>query len=144
MQTAHELRVGDARTFELPPESVDLVVTSPPYPMVEMWDDLFTDLNPAVGRHLDGGDGQAAFDAMHEQLDAVWAEVERVLVDGGIACVNVGDATRTVGEGFRVYQNHSLRSSQKNAEAYRSSSFAGNSRVPSFRNRRTCSCSSVA
>jgi len=75
--------------------------------MIEMWDDLFAELDPAVADHLDAGDGQAAFEAMHEQLARVWTEVERVLVDGGIACVNVGDATRTVDDSFRVFQNHS-------------------------------------
>jgi DNA modification methylase len=44
---------------------------------------------------------------MHGVLDDVWAELDRVLVDGGIACVNVGDATRSLGGRFRVYQNHS-------------------------------------
>ena len=108
MKTDHRVVVGDSRTLdELGADSVELVVTSPPYPMVEMWDDLFTDLDPAVGDHLESGDGRAAFEAMHGQLDAVWEQVERVLVDGGIACVNVGDATRTVGDSFRVYRNHS-------------------------------------
>jgi DNA modification methylase len=44
---------------------------------------------------------------MHKELDKVWSEVRRVLVDGGIACVNIGDATRKVDSSFRVYQNHS-------------------------------------
>jgi DNA modification methylase len=44
---------------------------------------------------------------MHEQLDRVWDELRRVLVEGGIACVNVGDATRTIDGNFRVYPNHS-------------------------------------
>ncbi len=43
---------------------------------------------------------------MHSALDDVWAEISRVLVPGGIACINVGDATRTVGDSFRVYPNH--------------------------------------
>ncbi|WP_430506075.1 DNA-methyltransferase [Haloparvum sp. PAK95] len=108
MKTEHRVVVGDARSLDgLADDSVELVVTSPPYPMIEMWDDLFADLDPEIGALLDAAEGRAAFDAMHEQLDRVWAEVERVLVDGGIACVNVGDATRKVGESFRVYQNHS-------------------------------------
>ena len=108
METEHRVVVGDARSLEdLDDDSVELVVTSPPYPMIEMWDDLFADLDPEIGDHLEAADGQAAFDAMHAQLDQVWTEVERVLVDGGIACVNVGDATRKLGESFRVYQNHS-------------------------------------
>ncbi len=108
METDHRVTVGDSRSLDaLDADSVELVVTSPPYPMVEMWDELFTGLDPAVGAHLESGEGRAAFEAMHEQLDAVWEQVERVLVDGGIACVNVGNATRTVGDSFRVYQNHS-------------------------------------
>jgi DNA modification methylase len=107
METRHRVVVDDARTLSrIDDDAVELVVTSPPYPMIEMWDDLFADLDPAVADRLDAGDGRAAFDLMHEQLDAVWAEVERVLVDGGIACVNVGDATRTLDDRFRVYGNH--------------------------------------
>jgi DNA modification methylase len=105
METTHELYAADARDLALPDGSVDLVVTSPPYPMVELWDDLFTDLAPAAGDALEAGDGEAAFEAMHAVLDAVWAEVERVLRPGGVACVNVGDATRTL-DRFRVYPNH--------------------------------------
>ncbi|MFC7115099.1 DNA-methyltransferase [Natronoarchaeum sp. GCM10025703] len=108
METRHRVVVGDARTLaELDDDSVELVVTSPPYPMVEMWDDLFAELRPEVAELLEEGDGQAAFEAMHQALDTVWAEAQRVLVDGGIACINVGDATRKVDGSFRVYQNHS-------------------------------------
>jgi len=108
METTHRVHVGDARSMaEVEDDSVELVVTSPPYPMIEMWDDLFADLDPAIGDRLDAGDGEAAFERMHAVLDDVWAEVERVLIDGGVACVNVGDATRTIGGRFRVYPNHS-------------------------------------
>ena len=107
METTHCVHVGDARDLSgLDADSVDLVVTSPPYPMIEMWDDVFAALDPAVAGALDAGDGEAAFERMHDVLEDVWAEVERVLAPGGIACVNVGDATRTVGDRFRVYQNH--------------------------------------
>ncbi|MFB6302493.1 MAG: DNA methyltransferase [Haloferacaceae archaeon] len=107
METRHRVVVGDARDLtRIDDDAVELVVTSPPYPMIEMWDDLFADLDPDVADRLAAGDGRGAFDLMHEQLDAVWAEVERVLVDGGVACVNVGDATRTVDGSFRVYGNH--------------------------------------
>ncbi|ELY63940.1 DNA-methyltransferase [Natrinema versiforme] len=107
METTHRVFVGDSRDLSaVDDESVELVVTSPPYPMIEMWDDLFTELDPAVGDALANGDGRAAFDAMHAQLERVWDELERVLVDGGIACINVGDATRSIDGSFRVYQNH--------------------------------------
>jgi DNA modification methylase len=107
MKTTHRVHVGDARDLSgLDADSVDLVVTSPPYPMIEMWDDVFAALDPAIEAALDAGDGERAFEAMHDVLNDVWAEVERVLAPGGIACVNVGDATRSVGDRFRVYQNH--------------------------------------
>ena len=108
METTHRVVTGDSRSLsELEDDSVELVVTSPPYPMIEMWDELFSDLDPAIGESLEAGEGRAAFDRMHEELGTVWAEVSRVLVDGGIACINVGDATRTVDGSFRVFQNHS-------------------------------------
>ena len=108
MQTDHRVVVGDSRTLDgVADDAVDLVVTSPPYPMIEMWDDLFTDLNSEIGGTLDAGDGQEAFELMHEELNKVWEEVNRVLVEGGIACINIGDATRKVDGSFRVYQNHS-------------------------------------
>jgi len=107
METEHRVVVGDARSMDaLADDSVDLVVTSPPYPLVEMWDETFAALDPAVGDALDAGDGDRAFKAMHDVLDSVWAEVERVLVPGGIACINVGDATRSVGGEFRLFPNH--------------------------------------
>ena len=105
-ETTHRIVTGDARELDLPAESVELVVTSPPYPMIEMWDDLFADLAPEAGEALAAEDGAAAFEAMHETLDAVWEQVERTLVPGGIACINVGDATRTLDGRFRVYPNH--------------------------------------
>ena len=90
----------------IPSKEVDLVVTSPPYPMIEMWDDVFSGQNPAIGQSLKEDDGWAAFRLMHEVLDGVWKELQRVLVDGGIACINIGDATRTIGGSFALYPNH--------------------------------------
>lgn len=104
-RTRHRLAVGDARRLPLPDDSVHLVVTSPPYPMVEMWDEDFRALEPAVGRALEAGDGPAAHAAMHEALRPAWAEVARVLAPGGVACVNVGDAVRSVDGAFRRYPN---------------------------------------
>jgi len=103
--TRHRPLVADARDLPLPDDSVELAVTSPPYPMIEQWDEMFASLDPAIGDALAEGDGERAFDAMHEILNEAWAELHRVLVPGGIACVNVGDATRTL-DRFRVYQNH--------------------------------------
>jgi len=107
LTTEHRVLYGDARDLGgLPEASVDLVVTSPPYPMIELWDGLFAALDPKVGEALARADGTAAFAGMHRLLDAVWAEVFRVLKPGGIACLNVGDATRTLAGEFRLYANH--------------------------------------
>jgi DNA modification methylase len=44
---------------------------------------------------------------MHRLLDAAWEECDRVLKPGGIACINIGDATRTIDGDFQLYSNHS-------------------------------------
>ncbi|ATW88958.1 DNA modification methylase [Halohasta litchfieldiae] len=107
METDHRVHIGDSRSLErLDSNSVDLVVTSPPYPMIEMWDDLFISLDSDIEGHLAAGRDRAAFEAMHTALDSVWEVLGEVLVDGGIACINVGDATRSVDGSFRRYQNH--------------------------------------
>lgn len=70
--------------------SAHLVVTSPPYPMIAKWENIF---------------GNMSFDAQHDMLFKTWKEVSRILCEGGIACVNIGDATRTVDGIFRCYPN---------------------------------------
>ena len=91
----------------IPSSSVHLIVTSPPYPMIEMWDDMFVRQNKKVSDALKKSDGPGAFELMHRILDPVWQELYRVLINGGIACINIGDATRTVGDNFMLYANHS-------------------------------------
>ena len=87
--------------------SADLVVTSPPYPMIAMWDGPFASADPRIADALSDEDGERAFALMHALLDAVWGECLRVLRPGGWACINVGDATRTIGGEFRLFSNHS-------------------------------------
>ena len=70
-------------------KSVNLVVTSPPYPMVEMWDKMFSEQNPEIGVDLANGDGMAAFNKMHDLLNAVWKECNRVLDANGFVCINL-------------------------------------------------------
>lgn len=107
METAHNIFIGNSNSLsKIEDDGVELVVTSPPYPMIEMWDDVFSSLNTDIKTALDSGDGREAFELMHGELNKTWDEVERVLVDGGIACINIGDATRKVDNSFRVYQNH--------------------------------------
>ncbi|MGI6600256.1 MAG: DNA-methyltransferase [Dethiobacteria bacterium] len=108
MQTFHRIIYQDSRKFHpLEDESIDLVVTSPPYPMVKMWDDLFTGLNPDIGICLNQGDYRKAFELMHQVLDKVWVELYRVMKAGAIACINTGDATRSTKNRFQLFANHS-------------------------------------
>jgi DNA modification methylase len=81
LPTAHELYRRDARNVDfLLPDSVHLVVTSPPY-----WN--LKNYNPGEGQlgHID------RYDAFLDELDRVWAACFRALVPGGrLVCV-VGD-----------------------------------------------------
>ena len=88
-------------------ESISLVVTSPPYPMIEMWDGIFSAQNEDIKKTLANEDGPSAFELMNFELDKVWLECFRVLKPGGFACINIGDATRKIGKNFRLYTNHS-------------------------------------
>jgi DNA modification methylase len=105
--TEHKLLFTDSRDLALlSPESIELVVTSPPYPMITMWDNLFGSLNQGIKKALDTSDARRAFRLMHEELDKVWNEVYRLLIDGGFACINIGDAVRSVAEKFQLFPNH--------------------------------------
>lgn len=107
METTHRIEVADSRQLDsIPSDSVDIVVTSPPYPMIEMWDEVFARLDPSIARALEDEDGPRAFSLMHDVLSSTWEEVARVLVEGGMACINVGDATRSVDGEYRLYHNH--------------------------------------
>jgi len=75
---------------------IHLVITSPPYPMIKMWDNQFKEF------------GAKTYEQMHELLAKVWKGCYNALVDGGLMCINIGDATRkNDGSGFRLYPNHS-------------------------------------
>jgi DNA modification methylase len=107
MQTHHRLHIADARNLSwIDSHSVDLVITSPPYPMIEMWDELFLRLQPDIREAMAEGDGQSVFEGMHAVLDPLWGQLCRVLREGGIACINIGDATRRLGASFCLYPNH--------------------------------------
>ena len=107
MQTEISVLKGTASHLEIEDESVDLIVTSPPYPMVEMWDTIFSNQEKQIPKCLSEGQGRKAFELMHEVLDKAWTESYRVLKPGGIACINIGDATRTLNGDFQLYSNHS-------------------------------------
>ena len=108
MKTAHKIYFDNSKDMgAIPAGTAHLVVTSPPYPRFKIWDDMFSDKNRNIAKALDKNDGLQAFELMHRELDPVWKEIYRILVDGGIACINIGDATRTIGGDFRLYPNHS-------------------------------------
>ena len=79
--TRHEMILGDARRMAaLPDESVQLVLTSPPYWTLKRYND-----SPDQLGHVED------YDAFTEALDAVWTQCYRLLVPGGrLVCV-VGD-----------------------------------------------------
>lgn len=80
MPTTHDMVVGDARTMKLKPESVHLVVTSPPYWTLKEYADAEGQLG-----HVEDYDG------FLKELDKVWKQCYRALVPGGrLVCV-VGD-----------------------------------------------------
>jgi DNA modification methylase len=108
LQSSHRVVYRNSRKLHtLADESIDLVVTSPPYPMIEMWDNLFAGLNPDTGIYLDRGDCRKAFESMHQILDEVWAELFRVMKAGAIACINIGDAVRSIKNRFQLFANGS-------------------------------------
>ncbi len=115
MHTEHKIIFGNSQQMlELQDGSVQLMVTSPPYPMIKMWDHLFADADPKIKKlreklETDGNEEtiRQIYYGMHDYLSKVWQETYRVLVDGGIACINIGDATRTVNGRFQLYPNHS-------------------------------------
>ena len=115
MQTQHRIILGNSQQMpELANASVQLMVTSPPYPMIAMWDELFAKADPKIAElfkklNSDGKEEtvRQIYTEMHDYLAKVWQETYRVLVDGGIACINIGDATRTINGRFQLYPNHS-------------------------------------
>ena len=107
MRTSHTFRVGDARSLNgVDNGAIDLVVTSPPYPMIEMWDEQFSALSDKADGALNEGRSRDAYEAMHDGLDAAWEELQRVVSDGGIVCVNIGDATRSHDGSFELWPSH--------------------------------------
>lgn len=106
--TQHQIiNANSAKLSFIDSGSVNLVVTSPPYPMVSMWDELFISQDATIKSDLDAGRGYAAFNKMHKLLNATWRACDRVLADHGFMCINIGDATRTLNTGnFQLYANH--------------------------------------
>ena len=106
MALSHITHFEDASKMKhLRDGEVNLTVTSPPYPMVEMWDEIFAKADSKISKLLEDGDGWGAFERMHKIMDKIWAECYRVTSAGGFVCINIGDATRTIDGEFALYTN---------------------------------------
>jgi DNA modification methylase len=81
MSTQHRIIFGNSQQMpEVESGSVQLMVTSPPYPMIAMWDEQFR-ADPKIAglwRKLEseGKDEivRQIYDLMHDSLAKVWAE----------------------------------------------------------------------
>jgi DNA modification methylase len=81
IETDHEFILGDARTASaLAPNSVQLVVTSPPYWTLKRYNE-----------HDDQMGHVSDYDSFIAGLDEVWSNCYRALVPGGRLIINVGD-----------------------------------------------------
>ncbi len=108
MKSTHQfLAANSFEQFPMEDTGIDLIVTSPPYPMIQMWDQTFVNQLHTIRRNLKGNGGPKAFEKMHRILDQSWAECYRVLRPGGFLVINIGDATRNIDGRFRMYSNHS-------------------------------------
>ena len=112
LQSQHKLIIGNSQVMpEIIDGSVHLMLTSPPYPMIQMWDDQFCQTDKKIGQLWQQISEpkviEQIYDLMHENLAKVWQETYRVLVDGGMATINIGDATRRLDGKFRLFPNHS-------------------------------------
>ena len=83
MALSHITHFEDASKMKhLRDGEVNLTVTSPPYPMVEMWDEIFAKADSKISKLLEDGDGWGAFERMHKILDKIWPECYRVTSAG--------------------------------------------------------------
>jgi DNA modification methylase len=91
LPSEHELYQGDARDLSmLDEESIELVVTSPPYFNLK-------DYENGTGGADQLGDIDD-YESFNEQIDQVWRQCYEKLVPGGRLCVVVGDVLRSRSE----------------------------------------------
>lgn len=78
--TSHRLLIGDARAMDIPPESVHLVLTSPPYWTLKEYEDA----EGQLGHFAD-------YEHFLDELDEVWRRCFHALAPGGRLICVVGD-----------------------------------------------------
>jgi len=91
LPSSHELRLGDARDLShLDGESIELVVTSPPYFNLKQYE------------NGTGGEDQLGdidnYERFNQMIDRVWEQCYEKLIPGGRMCVVVGDVLRSRSE----------------------------------------------
>jgi site-specific DNA-methyltransferase (cytosine-N4-specific) len=77
--THHKIIIANSQQMpELPDATIHLMVTSPPYPMIQMWDQQFREIYPtidALWKKLDATSDEKTvsqiYDCMHEELAKV-------------------------------------------------------------------------
>lgn len=107
MTTNHQIVFGNSANMkEVEDESIDLIVTSPPYPMYDMWDSMFSNMNAEIGDCLKTKP-MRAFELQHRELDRVWDECIRVLKDGCYFIIDIADAPRSFNKDFQLFDSHS-------------------------------------
>jgi DNA modification methylase len=79
VKSTHKIYFQNANQMnQLSEASIDLVITSPPYPLISMWDEQFSQFNPSIEHSFSTKNYSTIFEAMHSELDVVWNEVFRV------------------------------------------------------------------
>lgn len=102
-KTEHKALIGDSAELiqnTIPDNSVALVVTSPPYPMVEMWDQNFKEKLKGASY----GDFDVFWDDMLTEIDLVLSDCFDIVMPGGWIAVNMGNALRKAPY-FRMFDN---------------------------------------
>ena len=57
MKSIHKVVFGNSQTFtDIEDESVEMILTSPPYPMIEMWDKTFSTQDDKIKTALEKDD----------------------------------------------------------------------------------------
>ena len=86
MESSHKVVFGDSRAMIMVPnESVDLIVTSPPYWQLKDYG------NGSLGYNGDQIGYNDNYEDYINNLNLVWKECYRILKDGCRLCINIGD-----------------------------------------------------
>jgi hypothetical protein len=119
-----DIRIGDARKLPLENETIDGVITSPPYSIALNYVENDAHSLEALGYDLSHikedfigvrGSGMKKFDLYEDDMEKVYGEIARVLRPAGKAAVVLGNMTfageeiKTVENCIKHCENHGLR-----------------------------------